>query len=105
MDLKFYLNKLVKVDGIENYTLKTLQEIIKRYEKFLKDSDGYDPDFPMTTFGGDKKGGGNKIEVQGRNVYENYNPDNPDPDFRGIKDRSELTKQMFENGNKTGRTR
>ena len=65
MDLKFYLNKFVKVDGIEGYTLRCLKEIQKRYEDYLEKTEGSDPDFPMMTFGGGK---GKK--VQGRNAAE-----------------------------------
>ena len=64
MDLKFYLNKFIKVDGIENYTLKSLRELQKRYEDYLEKTEGSDPDFPMMTFGG--KAGGKK--VKGRNA-------------------------------------
>ena len=65
MDLKFYLNKFVKVDNIEGYTLKTIKELQKCYENYLEKTDGTDPDFPMITFGG-KNGGGKK--VKGRNA-------------------------------------
>lgn len=65
MDLKFYLNKFIKVDNIENYTLKALKEIQKCYEDYLEKTEGSDPDFPMVTFGG-KDGGGKK--VKGRNA-------------------------------------
>ena len=65
MDLKFYLNKFVKIDGIEGYTLKALRELQKRYEDYLEKTEGSDPDFPMMTFGG-KSGGGKK--VKGRNA-------------------------------------
>lgn len=65
MDLKFYLNKFIKVDNIENYTLKALKELQVCYEGYLEKTEGSDPDFPMVTFGG-KNGGGKK--VQGRNA-------------------------------------
>ena len=51
MDLKFYLNKFLKVDNIENYTLKTLIQLREVYEDFLQRSEGVDPDFPMLNFG------------------------------------------------------
>lgn len=51
MDLKFYLNKFLKVDGVENYTLKTLVKLRECYEDFLQRSEGIDPDFPMLNFG------------------------------------------------------
>ena len=62
MDLKFYLNKFLKVDNIENYTLKTLIKLRECYEAFLENSDGVDPDFPTLNFG--KKG----KKVKGRNI-------------------------------------
>lgn len=52
MALKFYLNKYAKVDNIENYTLGTLKVLQGEYQKFLEQSDGVDPDFPMFNFGG-----------------------------------------------------
>lgn len=51
MDLKFYLNKFLKVDRIEDYTLKTLVKLREVYEDFLQRSEGLDPDFPMLNFG------------------------------------------------------
>lgn len=67
MSLKFYLNKFLKVDNIENYTLGTLQELRKTYDEFLEASEGTDPDFPMIDFGqkGKKIKGTNvsKIEI------------------------------------------
>ena len=66
MDLKFYLNKFAKVDNIENYTLKSIRELQKCYETYLDKTEGTDPDFPMTTFGG--KGGGEKIK--GKNAVQ-----------------------------------
>lgn len=52
MDLKFYLNKFLKIDNIEGYTLNSLNELKKCYDKFLKNSEGTDPDFPTLNFGG-----------------------------------------------------
>lgn len=67
MDLKFYLNKLLKVDNIENYTLKDLNTLKKTYENFLERSDGHDPDFPTVGFGdktkGEKVKGINKAQI------------------------------------------
>lgn len=60
MDLKFYLNKFLKVDRVEDYTLKTLIKLREVYEDFLQQSDGVDPDFPMLNFGG--KGKGQKLK-------------------------------------------
>lgn len=67
MDLKFYLNKFAKVDNIEGYSLKTLKKLTEKYQSFLNDSDGGDPDFPMYSFGG----GGKK--VNGTNSFSNDN--------------------------------
>lgn len=61
MALKFYLNKFGKVDNIENYTLKALKGLQDEFSKFLDDSGGVDPDFPMFDFGGKGK------KVNGRN--------------------------------------
>jgi len=46
MDLKFYLNKFVKADNIEGYTLSTLNQLKKIHDEFLDSSEGIDPDFP-----------------------------------------------------------
>lgn len=56
MDLKFYLNKFLKVDRIEDYTLNTLLQLKSSYEKFLEKNDGSDPDFPGIEFNGGKNG-------------------------------------------------
>lgn len=71
MELKFYLNKFLKVDNIEGYTLATLDELRKAYDKFL-DKSGFDPDFPMLSLGNDGGDGkkGETIKVgKGNNVY------------------------------------
>lgn len=65
MDLKFYLNKFIKVDNIEGYTLKALKEIQNCYEAYLEKTEGSDPDFPMVTFGGKN---GMEKKVKGRNA-------------------------------------
>ena len=78
MDLKFYLNKFIKVDGIEGYTLKALREIQKRYEEYMEKTEGSDPDFPMMTFGG-KSGGGKK--VKGRNAASEDEENNKDEEI------------------------
>ena len=63
MALKFYLNKYVKADNIENYTLGTLKTLQNEYLKFLEESDGVDPDYPTFNFGGGK----GDIKVKGKN--------------------------------------
>lgn len=45
MSLKFYLNKILKCDNIESYSLKALEELKKSYDEFIKKT-GADPDFP-----------------------------------------------------------
>lgn len=54
MDLKFYLNKIVKIDNIENYSLNSLYTLKKCYNEFLEKSEGRDPDYPMMSFGDSK---------------------------------------------------
>lgn len=70
MELKFYLNKFLKVDNIEGYTLGALEELKKSYDKFIEKS-GFDPDFPMLALGSGVEGpGGEKIKVgKDNNVY------------------------------------
>ena len=51
MDLKLYLNKFLKVDNIEMYTLESLYELKNCYNKFIDKFDGRDPDFPLMNFG------------------------------------------------------
>ncbi len=50
MSLKLYLNKYLKVDNIEYYTLPCLQILQNEYDKFLKKTEGVDPDFPQFNF-------------------------------------------------------
>lgn len=61
MDLKFYLNKFVRAQEIEHYTLKTITDLKKCYDKFIEKTEGYDPDFPETDFSGGKGKKGQKI--------------------------------------------
>ena len=72
MQLKFYLNKFLKVDNIENYTLNSLHELEKIYEDFKDTTEGLDPDFPNINFNSK----GKKVTV-GENVYAlmEANPD------------------------------
>ena len=67
MDLKFYLNKFVKIDNIEGYTLGSLRTIEDNYSAFMEKTEGLDPDFPTIDFGGKAKGkkiqGVNKARV------------------------------------------
>jgi hypothetical protein len=67
MDLKFYLNKFVKIDNIEGYTLSSLKTLEENYSAFMEKTEGLDPDFPNIDFGGKSKGhkvkGYNKAKV------------------------------------------
>ena len=63
MELKLSLNKLAKVDNIENYTLKILDILRQKYEESIEKNNGQDPDFPLVTFGD-----GNGKKVQGDNI-------------------------------------
>ena len=109
MELKFSLNKLLKVDNIEGYTLGSLDKLRNYYfNDFLEKTEGYDPDFPTSNVGnkGREEKGRKTYKMGGRNVYAGYDEKNPDPNFRGISDRSAITKSMFEDGtNTTARTR
>lgn len=99
MQLKLYLNKIIKVDNIEGYNLSTIMEIQNAYTSFLENSDGYDPDFPMSGTK-DKHGNGDmqNIKIKGTNVYANFDEDNPDPNFEGIP-RSAIAKAKMNSGN------
>lgn len=73
MDLKFYLNKFLKCDNIENYTLEALGKLRAAYDTFLENSKGTDPDFPMIDFGnkGQKINGVNKMQL-GRDLDDDF---------------------------------
>ena len=77
MDLKFYLNKFLKVDNIEQYTLGALKQLREVYDNFLENSEGTDPDFPMIDFGskGQKVQGINKTKVIGDTSMDAPKPD------------------------------
>ena len=71
MDLKFYLNKIVKIDNIEHYSLSSLKQIKKLYDQFLETTGGFDPDYPMIDFSGGKgkstqtmRAGNNKYQIE-----------------------------------------
>ena len=78
MALKFYLNKFLKVDNIEQYSLSQLVELKDTYQSFLDDSEGYYPDFPMTTFGDGKgkKVGGTNIHTITKPIETEESTDN-----------------------------
>ena len=67
MGIKFYLNKFARLDNLEGYSLGTVLELNKEYNKFLEDSGGLDPDFPGIDFGGQ----GKKVEGQNKSQIEN----------------------------------
>ena len=67
MEIKFFLNKLVKIDNIEEYTLSALDELQKVYDKFLEKSEGVDPDYPLLKIGG--KSEDNIIKTKKNNRY------------------------------------
>ena len=76
MGLKLYLNKFLKVDNIESYTLSELMTIKKEYEKILEDSEGVDPDFPTYIFGGGgKKIGGTNVHTLTKPITEDERED------------------------------
>ena len=87
MELKFYLNKFLKVDNIEGYTLKALQELKKVYDKFTDKTEGFDPDFPMMSVGGKKEkgktiaSGKNNIHQVGKDEDNNNNNPEDNGDF------------------------
>ena len=68
MHLKLYLNKYLKADNIELYSLSCLIDLRKEYENFLELTGGYDPDFPGVNIGDRKDGqkikGKNKIQLE-----------------------------------------
>ena len=76
MQLKLYLNKFLKVDNIENYTLGALKKLEETYDEFKEKTEGIDPDFPEIKF----KTKGTKLTV-GSNVYSLLDAK---PDSQGI---------------------
>lgn len=80
MHLKLYLNKYLKVDNIELYSLSYLIDLRKEYENFLDLTGGYDPDFPNINIGDRKEGqkikGKNKIQLE--KEFEEGEKDFPD---------------------------
>ena len=81
MGLKFYLNKFAKIDNIEQYTYRNVLALYDAYQKFLENSDGKDPDFPMLQLG--EGGKGKKLSL-GRNVYSQFEENEIPDDFNGI---------------------
>lgn len=90
MELKFYLNKFLKVDNIEYYTLDTLIKLRKTYDVFLEGSEGIDPDFPGMSMGDQSKG----KKIKGTNFYSLFGGEENIPEgHKGIlEDRIELKK-------------
>ena len=77
MELKFYLNKFLKVDNIEHYGLGALFKLRDTYDKFIETSKGTDPDFPLIDFG--DKG----QTIQGVNKVQAENKQGEDDDSEG----------------------
>lgn len=72
MDLKLYLNKFLKVDNIEQYSMKSLLALKDSYNKFLEKSEGKDPDFPLMTFSDKANSSGGIFKAENnRYVVEN----------------------------------
>ena len=67
MSLKLFLNKYLKVDNIEYYTLPCLQVLQKEYDKLLKKTEGLDPDFPQLNFG---DGNGNSLSFDSKHKLD-----------------------------------
>ena len=80
MALKFYLNKFVKADNIEYYTLSQLNALRDTYQNYIEETGGFDPDFPMSNFGGDKgkKIGGTNIHTVGNETTFSKNVEDTD---------------------------
>ena len=76
MALKFYLNKFLKVDNIEEYSLPVLKELKEQYDNFLEESEGTDPDFPLMSFG--NKG----TKIGGKNIYQLLDENESIEDFK-----------------------
>lgn len=82
MQLKLFLNKFLKIDNIEYYSMAVLGELRKTYEGFLETSNGTDPDFPMINFGekgGEKYGKGNNRIFVGQREDDDYESSIPLP--------------------------
>lgn len=48
--LKFSLNKFAKIDNIDDYSLPFVNQMKELYDKYIKDSEGVDIDFPEFKF-------------------------------------------------------
>jgi len=70
MHLKLYLNKYLKVDNIEYYSMNCLFRLREEYDHYLDMTGGFDPDFPEVNVGGKDRGqkikGTNKIQAEER---------------------------------------
>lgn len=80
MELKFYLNKIIKLDNIEYYTLPSLIKLREIYDDFLSKSNGFDPDFPSLSFGGESNG----EKIKGKNYYSLFNEEDLSEDDKGL---------------------
>lgn len=50
MKLKLNLNKLCKLDNIEDYSMDTIHEMQKAYQDYLDESEGVDIEYPEFKF-------------------------------------------------------
>ena len=81
MELKFYLNKFLKVDNIEHYGLGALFKLRDTYDKFIETSKGTDPDFPLIDFGdkGQTIQGVNKIQAENKQGEDDESSEGEQP--------------------------
>ena len=98
MELKFYLNKFLKVDNIENYSLDSLYALKKVYDQFTDKTEGFDPDFPMMSVGG-KEGKGQTLATGKNNIYKVAEDMGTDVD--DVKDQASLGFSSYDSDNFT----
>jgi hypothetical protein len=81
MELKFYLNKFLKVDNIEHYGLGALFKLRDTYDKFIETSKGTDPDFPLIDFGdkGQTIQGVNKVQAENKQGEDDESSEGEQP--------------------------
>jgi hypothetical protein len=105
MHLKLYLNKYLKADNIELYSLRYLIDLKQEYDNFLDLTGGYDPDFPNINIGdrqgGQKIKGTNKFQFE--KEFENQGENDFPDSLGGIDyDISSNTQRMPAGENKSG---
>ena len=67
MEIKFFLNKFIKINNIEDYTLASIDEMRDAYDRFLEKTEGIDPDYPYLRLGQGEKG--KVLGTRGTNIY------------------------------------